>query len=485
MTATTEHPKVFISYSWSTPEHEQFVVDLATTLRNHGIDAVLDKWDLKPGHDKYVFMESMVVDPSVQKVLAICDRKYQEKANARAGGVGTESQIISQELYGRVTQTKFVPVVCEYDDEGQPCLPVFMKGLIYIDLSSDERYGAGLDELLRLIYAQPFHQKPKLGGIPSFVSSSGASYVKELGAALRAIQDGKPNRQGLEALFTKSLLAEVTKLYVTPEGADYDEGVFQAISSTKVLRDQLAEYLEVVAAFSGDDANSLTPFLRLMEGLGAHFGPPTNQGSFYPGWADLYYFFAHEAFLIQTAALLRHNRWKCLRRLMSAVYVIQSSRQSDTAAETYVAFDKSMVSLDEHRNRRLKLNRVSVVADMLKERCSMDKTSFPELLEADVFLMLGSLVSSFSPTPSSDWPLIWGARTTVYSSYGNKLKTFLRAADDDTRTGIRTAIGVASGSDLQTRLEAARKRFPDFGRNRGHHDHFNFLEAINATELVK
>ena len=124
MSATTEHPKVFISYSWTSVEHEQFVMDLATSLRNHGVDAILDKWDLKPGQDKYVFMESMVVDTEVLKVLVLCDRKYQEKANNRAGGVGTESQIISQELYGKVKQTKFIPIVCEYDDDGQPCLPV-------------------------------------------------------------------------------------------------------------------------------------------------------------------------------------------------------------------------------------------------------------------------------------------------------------------------------------------------------------------------
>lgn len=67
MSTSTEHPKIFISDSWTSPEHEQFVVDLATTLRGHGIDAVLDKGVLKPGHDKYVFMESMVVDPGVQK----------------------------------------------------------------------------------------------------------------------------------------------------------------------------------------------------------------------------------------------------------------------------------------------------------------------------------------------------------------------------------------------------------------------------------
>lgn len=59
------------------PEHEQFVVGLATTLRGHEIDAVLDKWDLKPGNDKYVFMESMIVDPNVQKVRVIASADTQ------------------------------------------------------------------------------------------------------------------------------------------------------------------------------------------------------------------------------------------------------------------------------------------------------------------------------------------------------------------------------------------------------------------------
>jgi hypothetical protein len=485
MSTSTEHPKVFISYSWTTSEHEQFVVDLATTLRGHGIDAVLDKWDLKPGHDKYVFMESMVVDPSVQKVLVICDRKYQEKANARAGGVGTESQIISQELYGRVKQTKFVPIVCEYDDDGQPCLPVFMKGLIYIDLSSDERYGVGLDELLRLVYEQPYHQKPKLGGAPAFVASPGASYVKELAAALRAIQDGKTNHQGLESLFVKSLLAEVAKLYVTPTGEGYDEEVFQAISSTKVLRDQLAEYVDVVAAFSGDDPSSLNPFHKLLEGLGAHFGLPADQGTFYPGWADPFSFFALEALLVQTAALLRHQRWKSLRRLLSATYIVQSPQRRESGAESYTAFDQNIVSLDEHRNRRLQLNRVCVSADVLKERCSSDKTSFPELLEADVFLMLGSIARSFSPTALEQWPRIWRARTTIYSPYGNKFPTFMRSADDDTRNGIHHAISVTSGADLQVRLENAKARFGELGRQSRSFDHFNFFDAINSAVLIR
>jgi hypothetical protein len=80
-------PKVFISYSWSTPEHQQWVIDLATQLRDNGVDAILDKWDLKEGHDSIVFMEKMVTDASVEKVVIVSDSVYAEKANGRRGGV--------------------------------------------------------------------------------------------------------------------------------------------------------------------------------------------------------------------------------------------------------------------------------------------------------------------------------------------------------------------------------------------------------------
>lgn len=482
MSATTEHPKVFISYSWTSVEHEQFVLDLATSLCNHGVDAILDKWDLKPGQDKYVFMESMVVDTEVLKVLVLCDRKYQEKANNRAGGVGTESQIISQELYGKVKQTKFIPVICEYDDDGQPCLPVFMKGLIYIDVSSDERYGEGLDQLLRLIYEHPFHQKPKLGGAPAFVSNGGTSYVRELSAAVRAIQDGKPNRQGLETHFVKGVLTELDNLHVTPDGSDYDEGVYQAITGTKGLRDQVAEYVEAVAAFSGDDPSAIAPFIRLMEGIGAHFGPPENAGTYMPGWVDFYRFFALEAFLTQTAALLRHERWRTLRRLVDTTYIVRGSQREMTAAR-FVAFDDQLVSLDVHRNQRLKLNRVYVSADLLKERCSAEKTSFAELMEADVFLALKSLVVGRST--SNGWMSYWTPRTAVYASYGNRHPVFLRASDEATRNGIHTAIGVRSGTELKSKVDSSESLLGHLNRMGGRSlGHFNFLEAINVDALT-
>ena len=92
-------PKLFISYCWSTPVHEQWVLDLGEELISSGVEVILDKWDLREGHDSVAFMEKMVTDPSITKVLIICDRMYAAKADGRAGGVGTETQIISREVY--------------------------------------------------------------------------------------------------------------------------------------------------------------------------------------------------------------------------------------------------------------------------------------------------------------------------------------------------------------------------------------------------
>ena len=50
-------PKVFISYSHDNPNHKQWVASLAIKLRENGVDAVLDQWDLYPGEDVPVFME--------------------------------------------------------------------------------------------------------------------------------------------------------------------------------------------------------------------------------------------------------------------------------------------------------------------------------------------------------------------------------------------------------------------------------------------
>ncbi|OMI16712.1 toll/interleukin-1 receptor domain-containing protein [Leptospira weilii] len=112
-----KRPEVFISYGWSTADHGRFVIDFATELQiEWGIKVIFDRWHLKEGHDKYQFMEESISKSDV-KVIMICDSVYCEKANIRKGGVGTEAQIITTELYENSKQDKFVAVVVEKDEK--------------------------------------------------------------------------------------------------------------------------------------------------------------------------------------------------------------------------------------------------------------------------------------------------------------------------------------------------------------------------------
>lgn len=131
------------------------MLQLATELRESGVDVILDKWDLKEGHDANAFMEKMVSDPSIKKVVLICDKIYAEKTDGRRGGVGTEAQIISGEIYAKETQEKFVAVVRERDLEGKAYLPTYYKSRVYIDLSDPSDYAQNFERLLRWVHDRP------------------------------------------------------------------------------------------------------------------------------------------------------------------------------------------------------------------------------------------------------------------------------------------------------------------------------------------
>ena len=61
-------------------------------------------------------MEQCVTNHEIDRVLIICDKSYAEKADFRTGGVGDKIIIISPEVYGKVQQEKFIPVIVELDD---------------------------------------------------------------------------------------------------------------------------------------------------------------------------------------------------------------------------------------------------------------------------------------------------------------------------------------------------------------------------------
>lgn len=160
-------PKVFISYSWAA--NKERVIQIANDLMRDGVETIIDEWHLKHGNDKYSFMEQMLTNPSIDFVLIMCDKSYTQKADSRAGGVGDETAIISSELYGKMKQTKFIPIILEKDENGNTYCPTYLKSRIYFDFSNnDDQY----EQLLRTLYGEPLYRKPELGKKPEWLSEN-------------------------------------------------------------------------------------------------------------------------------------------------------------------------------------------------------------------------------------------------------------------------------------------------------------------------
>lgn len=156
-------PKVFVSYSREGRAHEAWVLELASSLRSNGVDSILDQWDLKPGGDMTLFMESQIRDSDF--VILICTPTYAEKSNVPSGGVGYEKNIISAEmLQSRDLRPKFIPVL--RDGDFDTAIPTYLGSKFAVDFRSSRNQAEAISNLLSAIYEAPPPSKPPLGPNP-------------------------------------------------------------------------------------------------------------------------------------------------------------------------------------------------------------------------------------------------------------------------------------------------------------------------------
>ena len=154
-------PRIFVSYSHDSAAHKKWVLEFATTLRNRGVDAVLDQWDLRPGDDLPHFMETQLENSDF--ALMVCTEKYVEKANAGEGGVGYEKMIMTSSMLSKIDSNKVIPIIRQ---NGSNNRPTFIKSKLYIDFSNDEDAEYNFDDLLRVLLNALLYKKPEIGGNP-------------------------------------------------------------------------------------------------------------------------------------------------------------------------------------------------------------------------------------------------------------------------------------------------------------------------------
>ncbi len=167
--ASSDNPKVFISYSWDNEEHKEWVLNLADRLCDDGIDVILDRYYLKPGKNLPHFVETSI--SKSERIIIVFTPNYKLKADKRDGGVGYEYSIMNADLYNDQTANeKVIPVL--RTGSTKESIPAFMQQFIHIDIRNNDNFETSYVDLLREILNEPAIQKPKVGLKKSFVKRS-------------------------------------------------------------------------------------------------------------------------------------------------------------------------------------------------------------------------------------------------------------------------------------------------------------------------
>jgi hypothetical protein len=210
-----ERPTVFISYSWDSQKHKDWVLKLANYLINKaGCNVLLDQFDLAAGKELTHFMENGL--EKADKVIIVLTEEYKKKADARTGGTGFEYSLISQGLYElQANNDKFIPILRQGTKANSA--PGFVGTKIYHSMKDDSKFENDVFKLSRLIYNQPEIVRPALGPIPDFTNpdydpiiaianelSSKEKLHKEIENILQSTEGVELAKKEVESLFNKS-----------------------------------------------------------------------------------------------------------------------------------------------------------------------------------------------------------------------------------------------------------------------------------------
>ncbi|MEO7922973.1 MAG: SEFIR domain-containing protein [Chitinophagaceae bacterium] len=412
MLETTKTPKVFISYSWTTPLHEDWVINLAERLMSDGVEVIIDKWNLKEGHDKYTFMESMVTSKDVDKVLIILDKKYSEKADDRSGGVGTETQIISPQIYSNVSQEKFIPIVTERDENGKEYLPAYLESRIYIDLSSSEHFESNYEKLLRNIFQRPAYSKPKIGRAPSYLFEETPSLFKT-NTLVRSFEnqiDKYPKRinsiirEFLEDYFNS--LKDFSITFTNRNDLEVGKEVIDNLNQYSQLRNDYIAFLDKIS--KTELQFDVEILIKLFEKLPVYKRPLNDRSSWSNYEFDNFRFIIHELFLYTIAIPLKNENYKLVEELLYSGYIIKDKYEIKKEPSRFDVFYNHVEIFDAYYKQIYSKNFYSPMADFIIKRIPEDFNQ-DQLIEADLLChYIGRLNN-----------LRWFPITYVYNTRGN------------------------------------------------------------------
>ena len=196
---------------------------------------------------------------------------------------------------------------------------------------------------------------------------------------------------------------------------------------------------------------------RFFERLIPYLSKPEDVNRWQETDFDNFKFIIHELYLYVISCFIKHERFETAAYLMGEYYV---PGQSDYGRNVMVppgVFRNYLETLQQRKNR-LKLNRQSLHADLLKERCKGTVIDFSTLMQTDFVLYVRSQLSSDDA---------WWPETLLYADrFSAAFEVFARSKSGAYFERAKTILGIRSKEDLAPLIEAFksnRRNAPTWG----------------------
>jgi hypothetical protein len=205
-------PKVFISYSWDSEEHKNWVLQLAAALRENGIDASIDETITQKGTTN---LNTMMIQELKNSdfIVAVLTENYAKKADNLQGGVGLETTLMSSFIMNNLYRV--IPIM--RDKNSRNSIPFYLEGVHYIDFCNDFKIQDSLNKLLHRIFKEDIIEMPSIGNKPKLKSIRVKSF------------DNIPANNTSEINIDRSLIPNLSKI------TDIDKNRFMKKSYNEIM----------------------------------------------------------------------------------------------------------------------------------------------------------------------------------------------------------------------------------------------------------
>ena len=300
--------------------------------------------------------------------------------------------------------------------------------------------------------------KPEIGKKPAFLNEE---EQVSLGTAVTfrrfvdAIKNNRPHAYGALVEYLNLFSENFSRFRLEPSNGanDFDQKIVDNIAQFVPARNELVEVFGVIAQY--DQTTSYAPAIhKFFESLIPFLNRPEEVNTYHEWDWDNLKFIIQESFILCISIFLKHERFDIVSYLVNQQYYTEKDAYSGRSTMTSFSVFRNYLKSLEYRNKRLKLNRLSVHADMIKERCTDSGISFNTMMQADFVLYLIEALHGIKEHRGQKWL----PETLVFKSFhGGTFEIFLRAESIEYFNRLAPLLGISKKNDLEPFIKAVQE----------------------------